>query len=69
MAMTRRTGKPTPFRYERYGTERLRKGRRPLVGFPAYAERMAYRWMEASRYGDTNGYQSDGARDMWRWRD
>ena len=25
--------------------------------------------MEAARYGDTNGYQTDGPRDMWRWRD
>jgi Protein of unknown function (DUF1553)/Protein of unknown function (DUF1549)/Concanavalin A-like lectin/glucanases superfamily len=30
---------------------------------------MAFRWMEAARYGDTNGYQTDGPRDMWRWRD
>ena len=36
---------------------------------PEYAEHMAYRWMEAARYGDTNGYQTDGPREMWRWRD
>src|SRR5437762_2185213 len=30
---------------------------------------MAIRWLEAARYADTNGYQSDGPRDMWRWRD
>ena len=30
---------------------------------------MAFRWMEAARYADSNGYQTDGARDMWRWRD
>ena len=30
---------------------------------------MAIRWLEAARYSDTNGYQSDGPRDMWRWRD
>ncbi|HUS07673.1 MAG TPA: DUF1553 domain-containing protein, partial [Bryobacteraceae bacterium] len=30
---------------------------------------MAFRWMEAARYADTNGYQSDGPRDMWRWRE
>ena len=33
------------------------------------AERMAIRRLEAARYADTNGYQSDGPRDMWRWRD
>ena len=40
-----------------------------LLASSQYAERMAYRWMEAARYGDTNGYQTDGPRDMWRWRD
>src|SRR4029434_8296048 len=30
---------------------------------------MAARWLDAARYADTNGYQSDGPRDMWRWRD
>src|SRR5262249_341839 len=32
-------------------------------------ERMAIRWLEAAGYGDTNGYQTDGERTMWRWRD
>ncbi len=40
-----------------------------LLGSSRYAERMAIRWLEAARYADTNGYQSDGPRDMWRWRD
>jgi hypothetical protein len=40
-----------------------------LLASPRYGEHMAYRWMEAARYGDSNGYQTDGARDMWRWRD
>jgi len=40
-----------------------------LLASPEYAERMAFRWMEVARYGDTNGYQMDGKRDMWRWRD
>jgi hypothetical protein len=40
-----------------------------LLGSPRYAERMAVRWLDAARYADTNGYQSDGNRDMWRWRD
>ena len=30
---------------------------------------MAVRWLDAARYADTNGYQSDGERYMWRWRD
>jgi hypothetical protein len=40
-----------------------------LLASPRYGERIAFRWMEAARYGDSNGYQTDGARDMWRWRD
>ncbi len=40
-----------------------------LLASTRYAERMAIRWLEASRYADTNGYQTDGPRTMWRWRD
>jgi len=40
-----------------------------LLASPRYGERMAFRWMENARYGDSNGYQTDGPRDMWRWRD
>lgn len=40
-----------------------------LLGTSQYAERMAIRWLEAARYADTNGYQSDGPRTMWPWRD
>jgi hypothetical protein len=40
-----------------------------LLGSPRFGERMAIRWLDAARYADTNGYQSDGERTMWRWRD
>ncbi|MDB5307325.1 MAG: Planctomycete cytochrome [Gemmataceae bacterium] len=40
-----------------------------LLASPRYGERMAWRWLEAARYADTNGYQTDAGRDMWRWRD
>ncbi len=40
-----------------------------LLASPRYGERMAVRWLDAARYADTNGYQSDGERIMWRWRD
>jgi hypothetical protein len=40
-----------------------------LLKSPAYGERMAFRWLDAARYADTNGYQFDGERIMWRWRD
>lgn len=52
---------PSPDAYEK-AVERL-------LTSPRYGERMAIRWMEAARYSDTNGYQTDGPRDMWRWRD
>jgi hypothetical protein len=40
-----------------------------LLKSPRYGERMAHRWLDAARYADTNGYQTDGDRVMWRWRD
>jgi len=40
-----------------------------LLASPRYGERMAARWLDAARYADTNGYQTDGERSMWRWRD
>ncbi|MBA4018757.1 MAG: hypothetical protein C0483_16440 [Pirellula sp.] len=40
-----------------------------LLASPRYAEQMASPWLDAARYADTNGYQTDGPRRMWRWRD
>src|SRR5262249_9278396 len=40
-----------------------------FLSSPRYGDRMAVRWLDAARYADTNGYQSDGERSMWRWRD
>lgn len=40
-----------------------------LLASPRYGERMAWMWLEAARYADTSGYQNDGPRSMWRWRD
>jgi len=42
---------------------------RRLLDSPRYGERMALTWLDAARYADTNGYQSDGKREMWPWRD
>ena len=39
-----------------------------LLASPRYGERMAWSWLEAARYADTDGYQNDGPRDMWQWR-
>jgi hypothetical protein len=40
-----------------------------LLASPRYGERMAWDWLEAGRYADTNGYQGDPTRAMWYWRD
>lgn len=40
-----------------------------LLRSPAYGERMAWDWLDAARYADSNGYQGDTERTMWPWRD
>ena len=40
-----------------------------MLASPRYGERMAFNWLDAARYADTNGYQIDGDRSAWRWRD
>ena len=40
-----------------------------LLASPRLGERLATRWLSAARYADTNGYQTDAPRVMWRWRD
>ena len=40
-----------------------------LLASPRYGEHMAYRWLDAARYADSDGYESDPLRTMWPWRD
>lgn len=40
-----------------------------LLASPHYGERMAWDWLDAARYADSNGYQGDTERTMWPWRD
>lgn len=40
-----------------------------FIADPAFGERMAWPWLDAARYADTNGYQGDAERTMWPWRD
>lgn len=40
-----------------------------LLKSPAYGEKMAVHWMDVSRYADSHGYQDDGYRTQWPWRD
>ncbi|MBM3767361.1 MAG: DUF1553 domain-containing protein [Acidobacteria bacterium] len=58
---------PTPAELDRKETYEQTLDR--LLASPRYGERMAARWLDAARYADTNGYQFDGERVMWRWRD
>ena len=40
-----------------------------LLASPRYGERMAMWWLDGARYADSNGYEEDDERFMWRWRD
>ncbi len=40
-----------------------------MLDSPAYGQRMAWNWLDAARYADSNGYQGDRERTMWPWRD
>jgi hypothetical protein len=40
-----------------------------LMNSPHYGEKMAIPWLDLARYADSHGYQDDGYRTMWPWRD
>ncbi|CAN5537373.1 DUF1553 domain-containing protein [soil metagenome] len=40
-----------------------------LLASPHYGERMAADWLDLARYADSHGYQDDGMRNSWPWRD
>lgn len=40
-----------------------------LIALPAYGEKMALHWLDLARYADSHGYQDDGYRTQWPWRD
>jgi hypothetical protein len=40
-----------------------------LLQSSRFGERLAYDWLDAARYADSNGYQQDRTRTMWPWRD
>lgn len=40
-----------------------------LLANKHYGEKMAIQWLDVARYADTHGYQDDGLRTMWPWRD
>ncbi len=40
-----------------------------LMKMPAYGEKMSLHWLDLARYADSHGYQDDGYRTQWPWRD
>lgn len=40
-----------------------------LLASPAYGERWARPWLDAARYADTNGFEKDLRRSVWKYRD
>ncbi|WP_431129307.1 PSD1 and planctomycete cytochrome C domain-containing protein [Flagellimonas flava] len=40
-----------------------------LLSNKHYGEKMAVHWLDIARYADSHGYQDDGLRTMWPWRD
>ncbi|GGB85372.1 PSD1 and planctomycete cytochrome C domain-containing protein [Dyadobacter sediminis] len=40
-----------------------------LLKNPAYGEKMSLHWLDLARYADSHGYQDDGYRTQWPWRD
>ena len=64
---------PTPAEVDAFLNDKSRSAYEKVVdrllSSPRYGERMAAQWLDAARYADTNGYQTDAERYMWRWRD
>ena len=40
-----------------------------LLGSPRYGERWTSLWLDLARYADTKGYEKDGSRTIWKYRD
>ncbi|SDE23306.1 DUF1553 domain-containing protein [Niabella drilacis] len=40
-----------------------------LLASPHFGEKWTSLWLDLSRYADTKGYESDGGRSIWRYRD
>ncbi|MFK7978704.1 MAG: DUF1553 domain-containing protein, partial [Saprospiraceae bacterium] len=40
-----------------------------LLASPQFGERLGVEWLDVARYADSHGYQDDGMRNTWPWRD
>jgi hypothetical protein len=64
---------PTPAEIDAYLADRAPGAYQRLVdrllGSPRFGERWAVPWLDAARYADSNGYEKDGRRSVWPYRD
>ncbi|MBW8777963.1 MAG: DUF1553 domain-containing protein [Burkholderiales bacterium] len=65
---------PTPEEVNAFVNDKSPKAHEKLVerllASPRYGERQARRWLDLSRYADSDGYNTDGTRpNIWRYRD
>jgi hypothetical protein len=51
------------------GPERYERAVERLLASEGYAERMSAWWLDLARYADTHGYEKDGRREIWPYRD
>ena len=54
-------GDPSPDAYEQLVDR--------LLASPHFGERWGRHWLDKARYADTNGYETDGTRTIWPYRD
>ncbi|BDC47692.1 hypothetical protein F183_A00080 [Bryobacterales bacterium F-183] len=64
---------PTPSEVEAFVKDQDPKAYEKLVdrllASPRYGERWARPWLDLARYADTNGFEKDDPRTMWKYRD
>ena len=64
---------PTPSELDRFigdrSTDAFEKVVDRLLASPSYGERLAVEWLDAARYSDSYGYQSDLLMPTWPYRD
>ena len=64
---------PTPEQADAFvadtGSDAYEKVVDRLLASEAYGEHWAGRWLDLARYADTQGYEKDNHRDIWRYRD
>ncbi len=64
---------PTPGELDAFvadtSTEAYERAVDRLLASPRYGERWARPWLDLARYADTNGYEKDNRRAIWKYRD